>query len=585
MMAMKFPIGVKIYGLATIILVILVTVALNNYWRMWQVTREVAIFADYTAPLKKHLASVNIYALEQQIHFERIRRLYEVQPVDNEQLFLEHQHLDKFGTLVDHELNRAVTLSEAAIPLSPTSASIVKFSRLKPLLQVLEEDHQEFQEQAMEIITLLHTGQSDAAQLLDAEFEEREAVFTNRLYMILLDLDQFALETAQIIEDHEQSLFMWNLWMTAFATLFGLTLALVLTLQLIKPIKQLVHGTQAVESGKLETQLVVRSGDEFETLAESFNAMLQVMRQKQALHEAFGRYVDPRIVETLVTQQADIRGRKELVTVLFLDLAQFSSISEMLTPARLVTLINQHLTLATAPIIETQGVIDKFIGDAIVAFWGPPFVAAANHAQLACRAALEQQAQLIKLQRLLPEIVGIRKGIPTLGVRIGLDSGTMVMGNIGTEHLQSYTVMGRTMEIAEQLEAANKRYGTQILLTERTRQLAGDAIEVREIDCLPIDERNGPIRVYELLAYGTELDASMAELRDSFSQGLQAYRQAEWLHARSFFENCLVVHENDGPSHYYLEQIRQATRGNHQSTIARSTSTRNDSQICNFNPV
>lgn len=555
---MKLSIGIKIYSLATIILLILAGVALNNYVRMQRVVDEITLFADYTAPLKKHIASINIYALEEQIRFERIRRLHATQPRDTEQLTIEWQHLSEFGTLVDDELAHAANLAEAAIPLSPTTATIVKFSRMKPMVQILEEDHQEVQDQANEILELLQAGRVEAAQLLDRELEERELAFSNRLYSVLLDLDQFAVETAQVIEEHEQRLLLWNRWMTALAALIGLSLALWLTLRLVNPAKQLVHSTKAVEAGKLETQLLVRSGDEFETLAQSFNDMLQGIRQKQALHEAFGRYVDPRIVEGLMAQQTDMRGRKEVITVLFLDLAQFSSISEMLTPARLVALINQHLTLATAPILETQGVIDKFIGDAIVAFWGPPFVAEGNHAQLACRAALEQQAQLMKLQRLLPEIVGIRKGIPKLGVRIGLDTGEMVMGNIGTEHLQSYTVMGRTMEIAEQLEGANKRYGTQILLTERTRQSAGDAIEAREIDCLPIGEQDAMIPVYELLGYGAELEPTVAELRTCFEQGLNAYRRADWQLARSSFENCLKIISNDGPSQYYLAQIERA---------------------------
>ncbi|MEM8641067.1 MAG: adenylate/guanylate cyclase domain-containing protein [Cyanobacteria bacterium P01_G01_bin.54] len=288
--------------------------------------------------------------------------------------------------------------------------------------------------------------------------------------------------------------------------------------------------------------------------------MIRDARQKQVLKEAFGQYVDPRIVETLMAQQANQQGRKEVMTVFFSDLAKFSTISEMLTPTRLVTLINQYLTLATVPITETQGVIDKFIGDAIVAFWGPPFVRATEHAQLACQAALEQASQLRKLQQRLPEIVGIRKGIPKLGVRVGLDTGELVLGNIGTEQLQSYTVMGRTVEIAEQLESANKRYGTQILLTERTRKLAGEAIEVREIDYLPIGDDNALLPIYELLAFGMELDEAVAELKDAFSQGLQAYRQEDWSRARSQFETCLKIEPNDGPATFYLQQLSQFAR-------------------------
>lgn len=557
--AMKFPIGIKIYALAAIILVILAGVALSNYQQMQRVHQEILVFADYTAPLKNQIASVNIYALEQEVHLERILRLYEVQPLATEQVAAQTQRFEELGLLVQQELEQAIALAEQATSVAATPTTIAAFARLTPLFQILAEDHQNFQEQALEIVYLLQSGEQDQARFLDIEFEELEVIFNNRLYSILLDLNQMAAATAQRINQHEQNLLSWNLSVVGIAILIGLILATLITWRLVYPIKQLVQGAEAVETGHLETRLAIHSGDEIETLAQSFNVMVQDVQQKQVLKEAFGQYVDPRIVESLIAQQTDMRGRKEVITVSFLDLAKFSTISEMLTPARLVTLINQHLTLATAPIIETQGVVDKFIGDAIVAFWGPPFVDQADHARLACRAALEQLAQLEKLQRRLPEIVGIRKGIPKLGVRIGLDTGELVIGNIGAEHLQSYTVLGRTMEIAETLEGANKRYGTQILLTEQTRQLAGDMIEVREIDCLPLGEQNTLIPVYELLAYGTPLDRAISKLCDSFAEGLHAYRQEDWLRAQASFETCLQIDRNDGPSQFYLKQIAQVS--------------------------
>ncbi len=551
----KLPIAFKIYGLATTILVILIGVAGSNYRQMRRVNQDVATLANYTTPIKKHIAAINIYALEQEVHFERILRLYEIQPLNTDQLAVEMQTVNRLGALVDQELEQAWELSEQAVDGTYATSMIVKFARLKPLLQILEEDHQDSHDQAFEIIERFQAGQTREAALLDLELEKREEIFNRRIYSVLLEMDQFAAETARDIERHEQNLLRFNLWLTAIAALTGLALASILTLRLVNPVKKLVQGAKAVEAGDLDIQVAVQSGDEIETLAELFNTLLQTMRQKQVLKEAFGQYVDPRIVETLLDQPSNRQGQKEIITVFFSDLAKFSTISEMLTPTHLVSLINQYYTLATVPITETQGVIDKFIGDAIVAFWGPPFVTEMNHAQLACCAALEQLTQLIKLQRVLPEILGVRKGIPKLGVRVGLDTGELLIGNVGAEHLQSYTVIGKTVEIAEQLEQANKRYGTRILLTERTRQLAGEAIEVREIDCLPIGEDEAMVPVYELLAYGVELDAPMAEVLDCFSEGLQAYREEDWIRARARFETCLRIDGNDGPSKFYLDQI------------------------------
>jgi adenylate cyclase len=131
----------------------------------------------------------------------------------------------------------------------------------------------------------------------------------------------------------------------------------------------------------------------------------------------------------------------------------------------------------------------------------------------------------------------------------------LVIGNVGTDHLQSYTIIGPTVEVAETLEGANKRYGTQILLTERTRELAGETIEVREIDRLPLGPDQSLVSVYELLSYGTALDGDTAELRDQFGQGLAHFRQEDWHRAKACFQTCLKIHPKDGPSQFYLQQL------------------------------
>jgi adenylate cyclase len=558
-LGIKLRVGTKVYGLATFILILLMAVAGSSYQQMRRVNREISDLANYIIPLKKTVATINLYALEQEVHFERILRIYEIEPLNSELLAIEQEKFDLFGDEVNQQFNQAFRLAEQALEKSHLDADLIEFARMEPLFEVLQADYQNFIAKTREVMALVEQGQKQEAQILDRQLEEQEAILNDRIYNLLVNLDQFAAATARQVEVHEQNLLVFNFWIATLATLLGLTLAVILTQRLTRPIKTLMAGVAAVESGNLETQVQVQSGDEVETLAQSFNAMVQEVRQKQVLKEAFGQYVDPRIVETLMSQEPETNnrnnGRKAEVTVFFSDLAKFSTISEMLTPDRLVSLINQYLTLATLPITETQGVIDKFIGDAIVAFWGPPFVPETDHAGLACRAALEQLGQLMTLQRLLPDIVGIRKGLPQLGVRVGLDTGELVIGNVGTDHLQSYTIIGPTVEVAETLEGANKRYGTQILLTERTRELAGETIEVREIDRLPLGPDQSLVSVYELLSYGTALDGDTAELRDQFGQGLAHFRQEDWHRAKACFQTCLKIHPKDGPSQFYLQQL------------------------------
>ncbi|MGK7875357.1 MAG: adenylate/guanylate cyclase domain-containing protein [Xenococcaceae cyanobacterium] len=564
-MALRFlpriPIGIKIYGLATSMLVLLAGVTVGNYQQMRKVNNEVLDLADYITPMGKRVATINVHALEQEIHFERILRLYEIEPLDMKHLTLELESFMGLGKLVDREIEQAIALSNEAAATSKIPEDIIIFARLEPVLHILDEDHQDFQNRALDILKLMEKGKEAEALLLDTTLEEREEVFNKRIHDILVNLERFNEYKVRQIESHEQKLLTFNRVLTFIATVVGLTLAVIVTIRLVQPVRELLKGAKGIEQGNLDTQVTVNSKDELGILANSFNAMINSIRQKEQLKEAFGHYVDPRIVETLIEPHGESEGSKQVMTVFFSDLAKFSTISEMLTPVRLVNLINQYFTLATEPITQSQGVIDKFIGDAIVAFWGPPFVSETEHAKLACYAALDQLIQLQKLQRLLPDIVGIRKGLPKVGVRVGLDSGELVVGNVGTEHLKSYTVMGPAVEIAEQLEGANKRYGTQILLTERTRQLAGEAIETREIDLLPIGENDALVPVYELLGYAGDLDPMTGELRDIFESGLYDYREQNWEKARANFETCLRLKADDAPSKFYLQQLQQNLLG------------------------
>jgi adenylate cyclase len=288
--------------------------------------------------------------------------------------------------------------------------------------------------------------------------------------------------------------------------------------------------------------------------------MVHGIRDTQQLKATFGQYVDPRIVEELLrqTNKVDEHPMKQNMTVFFSDVAGFSSISEKLTAEGLVKLINQYLTLASEPISDTHGVIDKFIGDAIVAFWGPPFTDETTHATLACQAALAQTIQLKKLNRMIPDLMGIRQGLPPVQIRIGLATGELLLGNMGSETSKSYTVMGNTAGLAEQLESASKVYGTHILMTEETKNQA-EGFECRQIDTLLNAENGQPVRIYELLAEEGDLDLEVKKVYDVFEQGLKAYRNQQWDLSVTHFEHC-VKQQNDAPSKVFLERVEALQR-------------------------
>lgn len=245
------------------------------------------------------------------------------------------------------------------------------------------------------------------------------------------------------------------------------------------------------------------------------------------------------------------------MSVSFCDLVGFTTIAEQMTPTGLVKLLNRHFALMSGAILEHQGVLDKFIGDAVMAFWGPPFCPSTSHAEQACRAALAKLKALDTFRAELPELTGMRKNLPVMDLRIGLAAGDVVVGNIGSEHSRSYTVMGDTVNVASRLEGINRFYGTRILANETIRDLTRELIEMREIDSIAVKGKTEPARVYEVLGLTGEVSADVLRCRELYQAGLSHYRLQEWTLAEEAFREAAAASVGDGPSALMLTRVAQ----------------------------
>jgi adenylate cyclase len=226
----------------------------------------------------------------------------------------------------------------------------------------------------------------------------------------------------------------------------------------------------------------------------------------------------------------------------------------------MVTLLNRHFGLQALAIQEYHGVVDKFLGDSVMAFWGPPFVTPEEHAALGCRAAQAQLDALNTLRRELPEITGLRRDPPVMDLCIGICTGEVVVGNIGSDNTRSYTVIGDTVNLAARLESANRLYGTQILIAEATVQAIGSEFELREIDIISVKGKIETTRIFELISAAGQLSEESGHLRERYGQGRQMYLNQEWASAEAAFRECLQIRPNDGPSSVLLERVQMLRR-------------------------
>jgi class 3 adenylate cyclase len=324
-------------------------------------------------------------------------------------------------------------------------------------------------------------------------------------------------------------------------------------------VRRLLLGTAAVEHGALDTVVPVTSRDEIGSLTQSFNSMVGELRVKARIRDTFGKYVDPRIVAGLLDRPelTEAKGSRREMTILFCDMKGFTVLSEGMTPAALVNVLNRYITVMSEPVRRNNGIIDKYIGDGIMAFWGPPFTSAEEHPGLACLAALDQLAGLASFCAELPELIGLRRGVPDIDIRIGIATGDVVVGNIGSEQIRNYTVIGDAVNLASRLEGANKTYGTRALVNETTNHFAADLIETREIDQVLVVGKTEAQRVFELLGRKGEVADERLALRDTFEEALAAYRRKDWHEARARFEGCLEIMPGDGPSKVFLGRIAQ----------------------------
>jgi class 3 adenylate cyclase len=239
--------------------------------------------------------------------------------------------------------------------------------------------------------------------------------------------------------------------------------------------------------------------------------------------------------------------------VMFCDMKGFTALSEGFTPQGLVKVMNLYLSTMSEPIREQLGIIDKYIGDGIMAYWGPPFVEAGDQASFACRAAIDMMGRVGKLRKDLPELLGVRTIPADCDIRIGVATGDALVGSIGSELMMSYTVMGDTVNLASRLEGANKVYGSRCLISEATAAAKG--IEVREVDRLVVVGQTQAQTVFDILGRAGELTPEQLSLRKSYAEGLMAYRERRWDEAKAAFARGLEAVPDDGPSMTFIARI------------------------------
>jgi len=289
------------------------------------------------------------------------------------------------------------------------------------------------------------------------------------------------------------------------------------------------------------------------TLVGVVQQYLGEARKRQYIRRAFQHYLDPEVVEQLAREphRLALGGERRELSILFTDIRGFSTISEQIPPEDLGELLTEHLGAQTDIVIKHRGLLDKYIGDAVMAFWGAP-AQVPDHARRACLAALEILAKLTELRARWRA-----RDWPEINIGVGIATGDAIVGNFGSSQRFNYTVLSDDVNLASRLEGLNKLYGTRILVSERTRTAIGEDFICREIDRVRPKGKTQPVTVYELLCLRSDDSGGRAaRLAAAFAQAFVAYRARRFGEAVAALEAMLDQNPGDAAIEKFVKRCR-----------------------------
>ena len=284
-----------------------------------------------------------------------------------------------------------------------------------------------------------------------------------------------------------------EIFIVGIGTLLTVALALTVGASLVEPLETLNREMTAVRSGDLEGYIPVTSNDEMGLLSEGFNAMVDGLRREETIHNLFQRYVTPQVAEYAIQHGANLGGQLVTASVVFSDIRGFTSLTERMEPAALIALLNRYFQTVTAAVIEHGGLVNKFGGDSLLAIFGTPLNPADDHPRLAVLTAQEMLTALSRFNRDQEQ-----RGEPTLRIGIGVATGPVLAGNVGSTERLEYTVIGDTVNLASRLENMTKELRVPILISETTAQGVSEEIKLEPIGNIHVRGKQKPVYVYAI---------------------------------------------------------------------------------------
>ena len=551
-----FSLGAKFVGLTAGLILLLSLTAFISLRNSAETVRQIGSVVDFAIPAYGALARSHIRSLEQAVELRRSLLLAEDPAVSDDAI---GEHVQSFLT-AQTEFHREVADAERLLKSQRDDTSSERVAadlqRLIEALTGLSALTQTYEKEADACFAAIRARSLPEARRRLVTIDALRQQLGERLEALRAGMFATLKVISKEAQDAEERALVATIVVFVLSSILGLGVAAVGAMRVIRSIKSVVRGAEAVEGGNLDARIEIASRDEIGRLAASFNRMTEGLRMRDRIRETFGRYVDRRIAEQLIGSHDLLteRGERRDVAVMFCDLAGFAALSERVEAEQLVRFLNAFFSIIAREIAATEGIIDKYIGDAVMAYWCPPFVPQDEAALRSADAALLCLGQVPAIAAFSKEIFGGGTAYDPR-IRIGIASGPSITGSIGANERRNYTVVGDTVNLASRIEVANELIAPRILVCARTAEAIRTNFELREIDTVFLPGIDAPQALFEIIGRAGQVSAEQQELRALYELALSAYRGGDWVSARNHFADCLGISAEDGPTRTMLQRI------------------------------
>ena len=407
--AVRLTIGLKIFGIAVGLLVLMGAVAWINLRMTRTVDAQLVVVDKHYVPAVITLAQAHIHKLEESSTSRRLAAALldgdKTEPGYSEYIAKLRTRVAGAGAASREKLAAARQSINEQIADDLDFDDNVALARLDTHVEFLQQMQQRAEGALGKWLAAAEAGDRVGADRLRIVLDEARDDWDERMDMARQEMRTIVGDAILGTRAYQERIVGIGLFLMVIAALIGVLVAAGVSMGMVRPVRRLLAGTAAVEQGALDTVVPVTSQDEIGRLTYAFNNMVGELRAKEQIRETFGKYVDPRIVAGLIERPelTAAKGSRREMTILFCDMKGFTGFSDGMTPVGLVNVLNRYLTVIWEPVRRNNGIIDKYIGDAVMAFWGPPFAPAEDQTPLACLAAVEQLAALPAFQAGLPD--------------------------------------------------------------------------------------------------------------------------------------------------------------------------------------